>query len=536
MNTRSLLTPLTALACGVLTVACGDDGTTDVSVDWTYDASVDAGVDASLDTNVVVTEVDTDVDTTGLIGIGSTSGANADTAPSTEASSADAGASVDVTDGSAPADSTAAEASSTSAALTETGVLEVDAATTDTTIDGGTSSEIDTPDGGDASSSAATDAGASDTTLPDAEVFVPDGGAVLRPAELEFDEDYLEQLALPEGFDVEVFAIPGGKARMLAARGNSIYVTRPVEGDVLRLEDTNADGVADVTATAVSGYPSVHGIAFNDDTVYLATTTTLLRGTVNQDGTFGTFETLFDDLPDGGQHALRTLGVGPDNQLYLSIGSSCDACAESNPEHATLLQIALDGSSRTVFASGLRNTIGFDWDPGTSQLWGVDNGSDWRGDDLPPEELNLIEQGNDYGWPYCYGQQNIDPIIPNPPNATKAEYCAATTPAVLENQAHEAPIGLVFYDGLAFPEEYRGNAFVAMHGSWNRIPATGYKIVRVVFEAGQPIEIEDFVSGFLNAQGLATFGRPAGITVDAQGALLFSDDSNGVVYRVTADQ
>src|SRR5690606_30056044 len=316
--------------------------------------------------------------------------------------------------------------------------------------------------------------------------------------------------------------------------GGSIYVTRPDQGDVLRLADANDDGLAEVIQSVTSGYPLIHGIAFDGDTVYLATPKQVLRGTVAGDGSFGALETLFDDLPDGGQHPLRTLGIGPDGLLYISVGSTCDACVESNPENATLLQVSQDGATRTIFASGLRNTLGFDWHPDTNELWGVDNGSDWRGNDLPPEELNRIESGNDYGWPYCYAKQVVDPIIADPENTTKAEYCVGTTPSVLENQAHEAPIALTFYEGLTFPEAYQGDAFVAMRGSWNRIPATGYKIARVVFDNGQPVTIEDFVTGFLNAEGLATFARPAGITVDAQGALLFSDDSNGVIYRVTA--
>lgn len=369
----------------------------------------------------------------------------------------------------------------------------------------------------------------------DAGVFIPDGGVVLRPTELPFDAERLSDLSVPEGFEVKVFATPGGKTRMLAAHGGAIYVTRPQEGDVLRLEDSDANGVADVTTTVASGYPMVHGIAFDDDTVYLATAKELIRGTVGGDGSLGNLEVLFDNLPDGGQHPLRTLGIGPDGQLYLSVGSSCDACEETSPEHATVLRVSLEDFSRTVFASGLRNTIGFGWHPETDQLWGMDNGSDWRGGELPPEELNRIEQGGDYGWPYCYGDKQVDPIIADPPQTTKQAYCAATLSSVLENQAHEAPIGMAFYDHTAFPEEYRGNAFVAMHGSWNRIPATGYEVVRVVFEDGQPTGIEDFVTGFLDASGTATFGRPAGITVDEQGNLLFSDDSNGVIYRVSAE-
>jgi glucose/arabinose dehydrogenase len=197
-----------------------------------------------------------------------------------------------------------------------------------------------------------------------------------------------------------------------------------------------------------------------------------------------------------------------------------------------MLRAGLDGSTRTVFARGLRNTIGFDWHPETGTLWGMDHGSDFRGDDLPPEELNRIVSGGNYGWPYCYGEREIDPIIQDPPGTTKEAYCAATLPSVLENQAHEAPIGMVFYDGTAFGAEYSGDAFVALHGSWNRFPPTGFEVVRIRFDAGEPVAIEDFVSGFLIEGGNAQFGRPAGITVAPDGALIFSDDANGMIYRV----
>lgn len=511
MRIRNPWSPIVALACSALASACDDDATNG-TVDWTYDASVDdAGTGAGTGIETYSTGT-----SDGIISLPPLdTAATADTLDDAGGSWGDGG---DVW-----GDSTSA-GDPGSTALGDTSVG-----------DGGvTSDDTELTSGFDAAVTDTTaESSAPDADLPDAQVFVPDGG-VLRPTELGFQQAYLEQLSVPAGFRVQVFAIPGGRTRMLAEHGGAIYVTRPEQGDVLRLADGNDDGVAEIIQSVTSGYPLIHGIAFDGDTVYLATPKQLLRGTVAGDGSFGALETLFDDLPDGGQHPLRTLGIGPDGLLYISVGSTCDACVESNPENATLLQVAQDGSSRTIFASGLRNTLGFDWHPETNELWGVDNGSDWRGNDLPPEELNRIEAGNDYGWPYCYAKQVIDPIIDDPENAPKAEYCSSTTPSVLENQAHEAPIALTFYEGLAFPEAYRGDAFVAMRGSWNRIPATGYKIARVVFEGGEPVAIEDFVTGFLNAEGLATFARPAGVTVDAQGALLFSDDSNGVIYRVTA--
>jgi glucose/arabinose dehydrogenase len=154
------------------------------------------------------------------------------------------------------------------------------------------------------------------------------------------------------------------------------------------------------------------------------------------------------------------------------------------------------------------------------------------GGNVPPEELNRIESGKNYGWPYCYGNRQVDPVMPDPPDMTKEAFCATTEPPLLENQAHEAPIGFTFYTGTNFPAEYTGDAFVALHGSWNRFPPTGYKVVRLQFENGQPTAFQDFVTGFLIEDGKAHFGRPAGITVAPDGSLLFSDDINGVIYRV----
>lgn len=358
---------------------------------------------------------------------------------------------------------------------------------------------------------------------------------VFRPEELPFDQEAFEALTLPEGFGINVYRTGLGQARMLGVYGPHVYVTQPMQGTVIRLIDGDEDGVAEAQAVAASGIPMVHGIAFHDDQVFLANVKSVFHGTVAADGTFGPLTEIIDDLPDGGQHPLRTLGVGPDELLYISVGSTCDACQETNPEHATLLTSTLAGqpaAERTILATGLRNTIGFGWHPVTDVLWGMDHGSDWRGDDLPPEELNAITAGTNYGWPYCYGNRQIDPVIQDPPGQTKESYCAATEPPVLLNQAHQAPIGMVFYTGATFPAEYQNGAFVAFRGSWNRKPPTGYYVGFVSFEDGDPQEIRDFVSGFLIDDGTATFGRPAGIAVAADGALLFTDDTNGIVYRV----
>jgi glucose/arabinose dehydrogenase len=221
--------------------------------------------------------------------------------------------------------------------------------------------------------------------------------------------------------------------------------------------------------------------------------------------------------------------------LYVSVGSPCNACSFENREYATILQIQPDGSSRVIFAEGLRNTIGWGWHPETGQMWGMDHGSDWRGDDQPPEELNLLNQGNNYGWPHCFADRQVDPYLASPPpGMTKAEFCAQSVGPALTYQAHSAPIGMVFYTGEQFPEMYRNDAFVAMRGSWNRQQPVGYKIVRIDFdEAGQPVAFEDFVTGWLIEDGQAQFGRVAGLLVLQDGSLLIAEDTNGMIYRVS---
>jgi glucose/arabinose dehydrogenase len=394
----------------------------------------------------------------------------------------------------------------------------------DAALDGGDAGEA-----GDDDSGAELDAGEQDE----------DGGieppTPFRPEPAEPTDERIAALDVAPGFELNVYRRGLGHARMLATHGDHVYLTRPMQGDVLRLVDSDADGVAESQQVVASDLMGVHGIAFRESTVFLATPKSVYTATIDASGNFGAPAEIISDLPDGAQHPNRTLGIGPDGKLYISVGSSCNACAETNPEHATMLRAELDGSARTSFATGLRNTIGFDWHASTSVLWGMDHGSDWLGDDIPPEELNRLESGKNYGWPYCYGERLVDPVIQDPPNMTKEAYCAMTVAPEITVQAHGAPIAFKFYQGTSFPESYRSSAFLALRGSWNRSEATGYKIVRLTFDAaGEPIAFEDFVTGFLIEDGTAEIGRLAGITFAPDGALLFSDDENGIVYRVQA--
>lgn len=362
---------------------------------------------------------------------------------------------------------------------------------------------------------------------------VPVSTHVFKPAKVPATEARVAQLKAPAGFKVSVFARELKNARMLAvALDGRVYVSRRDTGDVLMLEDRNADGMADGAPVKVLDRPGAHGLAIKDGQLYVATVKEVFVAPLQPDGRAGEPKLLIGDLPDSGQHPNRTIAFGPDGMLYISVGSTCNACNESNPEHATLLRASPDGKSRVIVASGLRNTIGFDWHPTTGELWGMDHGIDFLGDDIQPEELNRIEQGRRYGWPHIWGDGQENPQSTPPGEVSKAQWKAASVPMVLSYTAHAAPMQMVFARGGGFPAEYAGDAFVTMRGSWNRKVAAGYEIVRVRFANGQPQRFEPFVSGFLTDGGRTHIARPVGLAWARDGALLMADDANGVIYRI----
>jgi glucose/arabinose dehydrogenase len=221
--------------------------------------------------------------------------------------------------------------------------------------------------------------------------------------------------------------------------------------------------------------------------------------------------------------------------LYITVGSTCNCCLEKSPESATILRAKADGSDRKVFAKGLRNTLGFGWHPKTKEMWGMDHGSDWLGDDVPQEELNKLEEGKHYGWPLVYEDRKVIPLK-DTPEAELQEFAKKTEPPALGYQAHSAPIQMTFYTGDQFPAEYRNDAFVCMRGSWNRKPPAGYEVVRIRFDpSGKPVKFEQFLTGFL-LKGPEHFARLAGIAQARDGSLFVGDDTNGVIYRVTYDK
>jgi glucose/arabinose dehydrogenase len=359
-------------------------------------------------------------------------------------------------------------------------------------------------------------------------------GHVLKPQQVEPTDERVGSLQAPPGFRVEKFAEGLGKPRILAAAADgSVYVTRREPGDLVLLKDNDNDGRAD-SMTVVARKEDLHGIAIHGDRLYLATVTELFVADRRNDGSVGELKKIIGDLPDGGQHPNRTLGVGPDGTLYISIGSTCNECDEPNEEHATILRTKTDGSDRKIFASGLRNTVGFGWHPETKQLWGFDHGTDWLGDDAQREELNLIEEGQKYGWPYVFDERMLNPRI-SPDGKTNEQWAKESRAPVSFYTPHAAPMQMVFYTGSQFPSEFRNDAFCAMRGSWNRKPPSGYEVVRLRFRNGKPASTEPFLTGFLQKRGeeWAQFGRPVGVAVACDGSLLVSDDTNGVIYRVS---
>jgi len=356
------------------------------------------------------------------------------------------------------------------------------------------------------------------------------------PEKTNFSEELMQNLSLPDEFEVNVFARDLKNPRIMAVDDDgTVYVTVPAENSTIALADANGDGIADQTRVVISGLTRVHGIAIHEGRLYLATPTELYVAEIGQDGNVSEPQVVVDNLPEGGQHPNRTFFIGPDGKIYLSVGSTCNACIEPNHEHATILQMETNGSSRRIYARGLRNTLGFALHPVTGEMWGMDQGTDWLGDDQPPEELNRIVDGGNYGWPWCYGKGEVNQVMSQKPeNMTKEEYCATSEPSVLEYQAHSSPIQFIFYNATHFPAEYRNDAFITFRGSWNREPATGYKVVRVLFDdRGQPTGFEDFMTGFLSRDGNAFFARIAGLVVASDGSLLIGDDTNGVIYRVS---
>jgi glucose/arabinose dehydrogenase len=339
-------------------------------------------------------------------------------------------------------------------------------------------------------------------------------------------------LVLPDGFRIQTFASNLGNARQLAFDpGGVLTLSLTADGEIVSLPDRDGNGQADRVDVLLTGLNEPSGLTYHRGFLYVAENDKISRYpyTSNPSGppTIGPGQVL-SDLPSDGEHFTRTVTFGPDGKMYIACGSSSNTGPESDSRRAAVMRFNDDGTGMIIFASGLRNTVGLTWHPVTGELWGVDNGRDYLSDDLPPDEVNIIRLGNDYGWPNAYGDKIPDPAY------NDASRAAVTKSPLIQIQAHSAPLGLCFYSGNGFLPGYGNNLFIAYHGSWNRTVPTGYKIVRFVMTGPTyqtPGPQQDFITGWLTPAGAV--GRPVAIIQGGDGALYISDDKAGAVYRVS---
>jgi glucose/arabinose dehydrogenase len=338
------------------------------------------------------------------------------------------------------------------------------------------------------------------------------------------------KLNVPDDIRLTIFADKVPRARHMAFDDQGILFLSRRDGHVVALPDDNNDGKADRAVVILDDREGPHGLAFiqldSGYYLYVAEEDQVVRlKRTAKPYTFGKPEVLVSGIPTGG-HSTRTIKI-KDNRMYVSIGSSCNVCIEDSPLRAAVWSYDLDGKNGKLFAAGLRNSVGIEFSPYSGELWGVNNGRDWLGDDHPREELNIIKQGKHYGWPYCWENRTPDPDYGD-------QYdCDQTEPPAYTFTAHQAPLGLEFYQKGNLPEKYNNSLFVSFHGSWNRSVPAGYKVVRVILnDKGEIQSHEDFITGWLLAEGTKQ-GRPVDVQLSPAGDLYLSDGSLGVVYKIT---
>tara|TARA_R110002012_G_scaffold88274_2_gene217571 strand:- start:3608 stop:4768 length:1161 start_codon:yes stop_codon:yes gene_type:complete len=344
---------------------------------------------------------------------------------------------------------------------------------------------------------------------------------------------YLDRLNLPEGFSIALYAenVEGARSMAMGADGTLFVGTRN-EGKVYALKDTDGDYKVDENYTIASDLDQPNGVAFKNGDLYVAAVSKMFKYTdiESQLENPQDPELIYDDYPTEFHHGWKYIAFGPDDKLYVPVGAPCNICdsATVDKRYASITRMDLEGKNREIVAHGVRNTVGFTWHPDTDELWFTDNGRDMMGDDIPPGELNkLTEVGQHFGYPYCHGGTVKDPEYGD------QRPCSDFVPPVQPLGAHVAALGVKFGKGPMFPEAYRGHAFLAEHGSWNRSSKVGYRITMVKLENGEAVSYEPFIDGWLDEESQEAFGRPVDLLFLEDGSLLISDDEGNAIYRVT---
>ena len=338
----------------------------------------------------------------------------------------------------------------------------------------------------------------------------------------------LDTIKLPPGFEIKIYAdnIPGARSLTLSP-GGILFVGTREEGKVYAVLDRNGDNRADEVITLARRLNSPNGVAFRDGALYVAEVDRVLRyDDIEAHLNNPPRPTVVSDrFPRDQHHGWKFIRFGPDGMLYVPVGAPCNVC-EVGPRHGVIMRMNPDGSGLETFARGVRNTVGFDWHPETGELWFTDNGRDWLGDDLPPDELNHAPRsGLHFGFPYCHGKD-----IPDPKYGRRHR-CGDFVPTALNLGPHVAALGMRFYTGRMFPDQYRNQVFIAEHGSWNRSIPIGYRVTLVQMVNSRPVHYGVFAQGWL--QGNQAWGRPVDLLVMPDGALLISDDKANVIYRIS---
>ena len=338
----------------------------------------------------------------------------------------------------------------------------------------------------------------------------------------------LDRITVPPGFRVATFtsAVPGARSLTLGANGTVFVGTQA--GSVYAVVDREHDGTADQVFTIAKGLDMPNGVAFRQGALYVAEVSRVQRYDAIEDHLAAPPApvTVIDGLPREHHHGWKFIAFGPDDLLYVPVGAPCNVCESSDPRFASILRFRPDGTPVDTMARGVRNTVGFDWEPGSGTFWFTDNGRDLLGDDVPPDELNRATvAGRHYGFPACHGGTIVDPVF------AKGRDCRMFEPPAIALGPHVAAIGMRFYRGTMFPEEYRGQVFIAEHGSWNRSQKIGYRVSLVRVKDGQAVSYQPFAQGWLH--GDEAWGRPADVQELPDGSLLVSDEKAGAIYRIT---
>ncbi len=340
-----------------------------------------------------------------------------------------------------------------------------------------------------------------------------------------YSSDLLSTLDLPKGFEITYFAKNVDGARSIALGSQGVVFVGSRSGSVYALLDKDLDGVAEKRVTIASNLNMPNGVTYRKGKLYVAEVHRILEFS-NIDKNLKKnrkYTVFFSDLPDKKHHGWKFIKFGPDGDLYIPIGAPCNICLSKDKRFATLSRLSMKDRTLKIYAYGVRNSVGFDWNPSSGRLWFTDNGRDWMGDDMPPEEINVVRrEGEHFGYPFCHGRDISDPKF------GKGKDCKKYSKPVIELGAHQAALGLRFYKEKHFPKLYRSGFFVALHGSWNRSKKSGYK---VIWAHPKTKEVKTFIKGWLRKDE-SVWGRPVDVEIYWDGSLLISDDFNDAIYRV----